>query len=73
MIPLYAAILDGMSDDQWHAVISQGIDLEDTIEAIFAPVVVDDSIGFDTFDYDEAITELEDARMDEMFWARGEW
>lgn len=71
---MWGCILDGMSDEQWHAIIAQEIDLEDTIERLFDRVQVDDrQLALDLFDYDEAITELEDARMDEMFWARGEW
>jgi hypothetical protein len=56
-------------DEGWRTAIDAEIDMEDTIEALFAPLVVDDS-QLSLFDYDAEVEELIDARMDED-WIRG--
>jgi hypothetical protein len=56
-------------DEGWRTAIDAEIDMEDTIEALFAQAEVDDRQL--CFDYDAEVTELEDARMDEDFWRMG--
>jgi hypothetical protein len=58
-------------DEGWRTAIDAEIDMEDTIEALFAPAEVDDRQL--CFDYDSEVTELEDARMDEEYWRSGQW
>jgi hypothetical protein len=57
-----------MPDGTLQSMIDEGNELD----AIFAPVVVDDSdIGFDLFDYEGEADDLEEARADEDFWRSG--
>lgn len=63
--------LGDLSDEAWHAVIRQGIDLEDDIEWLFDTVVVDDrQLGFELEDWDEDTDEYVDY-LEDVAWLRG--
>lgn len=55
----FNAMILAMMDDEWVAVVEDGIAYEDSIEWLFAPVD-DDS-------------EVVEDMLDREFWARGQW
>lgn len=64
----FSRMCAAMMDDDWRAAVDAEIDLEDTIEAMFAPVVVDDrQLALDLFDYDAEADDLVEARADADF------